>query len=206
MEYLRIVAFTLVYRTRNLVIKAFWETKPAVLAHHSYIRGEKYSTFWDFFYQEKIVGFITKLESRRNFPGLKGSGDLDHLYAHVRAKTYQSGFQILLMLFYFWLHQLLPSFYVNLIALFLLGLMVLHLMAHRIGWLTRVFHMASYILILKQLFVYLSPHEVATVIYFYNFILRGSVESGLELLIQPLLKFKVIGFIYHRIIKKIYKS
>ena len=205
-EYLRIVIFTLVYRTRNLVIKAFRETKPAVLAHHSYTRGEKYSTFWDFFYGEKVVGFIAKLENRRNFPGLKGSGDLDHLFGHFRSKTYQSGFQIFLILFYFWLHRLLPGFWVNFIALFLLSLMVLHLMAHRIGWLTTVFHMAFYILTLKQLFFYLNPYQVATLIYFYNFLLRGLVESALELLIQPLIKFNVIGFIYHRIIKKIYKS
>ena len=205
-EYLRIMLFTLVYRTRNLVTRAFRETKPAVVAYHSYTRGEKYSTFWDFFYGEKVVWFVTKLENRRNFPGLNASGDLDHLYAHVRSKIYQSGFQILLILFYFWLHQLLPGFYVNLTALFLLGLMVLHLMAHRIGWLTTVFHMAFYILVLKQLFFYLSPYQVATAICLYNFLLRGFVESTLELLTQPLIKFKVIGFIYHRIIKKIYKS
>lgn len=206
LEYLRIVAFTLAYRTKNLVTKAFRETKPAVLAHHSYIRGEKYSTFWDFFYQEKVITLIAKLENRRNFPGLSGSGDLDQLYGHVRSKTYQSGFQILLILFYFWLHQVLPGFYVNLTAFFLLGLMVLHLMAHRIGWLTTVFHMAFYILVLKQLFFYLSPHQVVTVIYLYNFLARGFVELVLELLTQPLIKFKVIGFIYHRIIKKIYRS
>ena len=201
-EYFRIVALTLAYRTKNLVTKAFGETKPAVVAHHSYTRGEKYATFWEFFCKEKVGGFTAKLENRKNFPGLNGSGDLDHLWGHIRSKTYQSGFQILLILFYFWLHHLLSGFWVNFIALFLLGLVVLHLMAHRIGWLTTVFHMVFYVLILKQLFFHLNPHQAVTAIYLYNFLFRGFVESALELLMQPLIKFKVIGFIYHRVIKK----
>ena len=206
MEYLRILLLTVIYRIKNLFTKAFQETQPAVVAYFAYTQKQKYTSFWTFVYREKILVFFTKFSDRQKFPGLHGGSDLDNFYDHIRSRTYQSGFQVAMLLFYFWLHQLLSNFWVNALAVILLSLIVLKLMASKPGWLTTVFHMGFYIACLKQLFQYLDSYEIITLIYLYNFFLRTLVETSLELLIQPLLKFNIIWFVYHRIIKKINKN
>ena len=206
MEYCRIIILTIFYRIINLFRKAFRETQPGVVAYLEYTTKKKYSNFWTFLYYEKLAKFFSKIGDRKKFAGLHGGNDLDNFYKHIISRTYQSGFQILMFLFYFWLHKWISDLYVSLIALFFMCLIVLKLMASKPGWLTTVFHMGFYIFCLKHLFFYLDLSQIITLIYFYNFFLRTFIENVLELLIQPLLKFNVIWFVYHKIIKKVNRS
>ena len=205
MVYLRVLTLTVYFKAKRLFLKAFKETQPAVIAYHSYTRREKYSNFFSFFWNEKIVNFFFAIEERFKFPGLKVNSDLNALVNHFKVKVYQSGFQILILVFYFWLGKILPYFLVEFIAVAFFFFILLNLMAHKVGWLTTVFHMLFYIFFLKHLFFYLNLYQICGIIFLYNFFFRNFIEASLELLIQPLVKFNVIRFVYFYIIKKINK-
>ena len=205
MVYLRVLVLTVYFKTKQLFLKAFKETQPAVIAYHSYTRREKYSDFFSFFWNEKIVSFFFAIEERLKFPGLKVNSDLNVLANHFKVKVYQSGFQIFILVFYFWLGKIFPYFLVEVIAVAFFFFILLNLMAHKVGWLTTVFHMLFYIFFLKHLFFYLNLYQICGIIFLYNFFFRNFIEASLELLIQPLVKFNVIRFIYLYVIKKINK-
>lgn len=207
MGYLRTLIYTIVYRAKNLVYRALRETQPWILVCEFYTKKLKYRNFWVFFWSERVEPFIKKLRDRKNFSGVYGGDDLDYFYLRIRVRVYQSGFQVALFLFYYWISQILPAQVVNFLALILVTCIIMQLMANKPGWIVYVFHMIFYILVLKQLIRYLNFHEAATLIYLYNLFLRGLVESCLELLIQPLAKFKIfkaVWFIYDEIINKIF--